>query len=407
MSEIGIILAKIVVVLVCAKIGGWLAEKLRQPAVLGELIVGVVLGPSVLNTIHPIYEGGSLSDHFLGFLAQLGAIILLFEVGLESNIYRLLKNWMSSLLVAGIGVIVPLLLAYAYFTMTNHASLVGLFVGATLTATSVGITMRVLSELKKVDSEEGQIIVSASVLDDIVGLILLSVIVSIVEVGRVSLFHVGKISAWSILFLGTSLFIGIKIWPILNTMLFKLRMRRTFIISSLALAFFLAYLSDYIGLATIVGAFAAGLILETTPHKEHIKDRLKPLVAWLVPIFFVMAGAVVDTKVFTTIEYLPQIGILFLIALVGKVIAGFGVLKPSLNKATVCVGMIPRGEVGLIFATYGITHKIITPELYSILASVLMLTTMVTPPLLKWVVTRRDMSNVPAAKQLAAGSESP
>ena len=278
---LGRILLELLIILIFAKGAGWICHKINQSAVLGELLVGVLLGPSLLNLIVP---GGS---EVITFLAELGVIILLFEVGIESNIYKLLKVGLASTLVAIVGVVLPLAGGYFYFISTGASTLVALFVGATLTATSVGVTMRIFSEKKQIDSNEGKIILGAAVIDDILGLIILSVVVGIAEFGRVSLFNVGKISLLSMIFLIGSVYVGIKYAPMLLKLVKKLEINKSFAITAMVFALFLSYLANKVGLATIVGSFAAGLILETTEDKEHIRDKIKPISDIFVPIFFV------------------------------------------------------------------------------------------------------------------------
>lgn len=372
------ILLELLVIIVLAKLAGWLCHKIGQSAVLGELLVGMLLGPSLLGFIEP---GAS---EIIVFLAEFGVIILLFEVGIESNIYKLLKVGLASTLVAIVGVILPFIGGYLYMQATGATQLLALFFGATLTATSVGITMRIFSERNMIDSNEGKIILGAAVIDDILGLIILSVLVGVVEVGKVSLFNIGKVSLFSILFLVGSLFVGIKAAPFLLKLVHQLKIKRTFAITAMVFALGLSYLANRVGLATIVGAFAAGLILETTEDKEHIRERIKPFADIFVPIFFVHAGLMMDFKTLSNIEIILPIAALTIIAIVGKVLAGFAAVRAQANKLIVGLGMIPRGEVGLIFATFGVTNNVINTEMYALLVVVIMLTTFIAPPLLSW-----------------------
>ncbi len=373
-SPILILLIKLVIIIAAARLFGYLAEKIKQPAVLGELIAGVLLGPSLFSLVEE-------SDPVLKFLSEIGVIILLFIVGLESNLHQLLKVGRASMSVAFIGVAVPMALGYFYFVLTGHSVAEALLVGGTLTATSVGITMRVMSELGKTNSEEGKIILGAAVIDDVIGLIILAVVVGIIGSGHVSLFNIFKLSAYSILFLAGSIYLGIKYVPAIHRFAHRLELEKTFVISAFLFALALAIIANWIGLATIVGSFAAGLVLERSEHKEHFKEKMKPVADLFVPIFFVMAGAVMNVKAFNLQVLLP-IAILFVIAIIGKIVAGIGAYGTNANKFHIGLGMIPRGEVGLIFAAYGLTYKIISNELYSILVIVIMLTTFITPPLL-------------------------
>ena len=376
---IGQILLKFLIIIVAAKIAGWACHRFKQSAVLGELIVGMLLGVSLFNIITP-----EIREVFT-FLAELGVIILLFEVGLESNIYKLLKVGLASSLVAVVGVILPFLFGFLFFKVfLGSTALVALFVGATLTATSVGITMRIFSEKKAINSNEGKVILGAAVIDDVLGLIILSVLAGIVEFGKVSLFNIGKISFLSVLFLAGSIYLGIKIAPLLLKFANKLKIQRTYAITAIVFSFGLAYIADYIGLATIVGAFAAGLILETREDKDKIRDKIKPLSDIFVPIFFVNAGMLMDVKTLANPGLLIPIAILFALAVIGKIAAGVAAIGVKAKKLVIGLGMIPRGEVGIIFATFGLANKIIEPSLYALLVVVIMLTTFVAPPLLAW-----------------------
>ena len=375
---IGEILLKFLIIIISAKIAGWVCHRFKQSAVLGELLVGMLLGVSLFNIITPEVK------EIFTFLAEFGVIILLFEVGLESNIYKLLKVGLASTLVALVGVVLPFVMGFFLFQMLGYSTLISLFVGATLTATSVGVTMRIFSEKNAIDSNEGKVILGAAVIDDVLGLIILSVLAGIVEFGKVSLFNIGKISLFSVLFLEGSIYLGIKIAPYLLKLGKKLEVKRTYAITAVVFAFGLAYIANWIGLATIVGAFAAGLILETREDKDNVKERIKPLADVFVPIFFVNAGMLMDVKTLANFAILGPLLILFFIAVLGKILAGFAALKVQAKKLVIGLGMIPRGEVGIIFVAFGLTNKIIEPSLYALLVVVIMLTTFIAPPLLTW-----------------------
>lgn len=378
MSESAVVehLLTIVIILSAAKFAGFISERLKQPAVLGELLVGILLGPSLLGWIH-------IDEIILIFLAEIGVILLLFDVGLKSNIDELIHAGKTSTFVAIIGVVAPLLMGFGFsHYVLNLDSIVSFFVGATLTATSVGVTMRVLNDVGKVKSEEGKVILGAAVIDDIIGLILLSIIVDIVASGGLSLMNVGKISFISVAFLALSIFLGIKLTPQFIKLVAYLKVKRTFIVGAFVFAIAMAYLAAGIGLATIVGAFAAGLVLEKTQEKLHFQKRVKPVSDLFVPIFFVMAGAVVDLSSITSTEIIISGLILTVIAIIGKVISGIGCFGSNAKAIPVGIGMVPRGEVGLIFAAFGLSNKLIDSSMYSILIIVIILTTLITPPAL-------------------------
>ncbi|KHO45311.1 MAG: Na+/H+-exchanging protein [archaeon GW2011_AR3] len=377
-----ITLLTIILALILAKIIGELFEKMGQSAVLGELMVGIVMGPSLLHILQPG------ENEVFTFLAEIGVILLLFEVGLESNVYKLLKSGMTATLVACVGVAVPLITGYAYFALSGHPSTVALFIGATLTATSVGITMRVLSDIKRIDTEEGRIILGAAVIDDVIGLIILSIVTGIVELGKVSIFGIGKITFVSVLFLVLTTWVGIKFTPWLFRYINRMQVRGSVIVFAFALSLILAVMANLIGLATIVGAFAAGLILERTEQKEHIHERIQPVADMFVPLFFIQAGAYIDVHVLANLSNLGFIIVLTLIAIAGKLASGIAVIGKKANPWAIGIGMIPRGEVGLIFATFGLTSGLIDASLYGVLVIMIMLTTFITPPLLKPIMLK-------------------
>ncbi len=398
--EIGILLLKLVIILLAAKLGGWLSEKIKQPAVLGELIFGVLLGASVFGKFafyHPFLEqmvvaAGTPGWDVIFFLSELGVILLLFQVGLESNVYEMLKAGLSSTLVAIIGVVLPLLLGFGYImtfgkniVVSGDLVLIALFIGGTLVATSVGITARVLQELKKQNTEEGKIVLGAAVIDDVLGLIVLAVVVGVVEVGKVSLLGIGKVTALSIVFLVGTIWLGILLVNPLSRIIRRMKVKYTFVVAAVMLAATLAYIADLIGLATIVGSFAAGLILERADTKTKIHRNITPVVNLFAPIFFVVAGSHMDVGTLANVRVLVPILILTVIAIVGKILAGYGAAfhHKKVSKYAIGVGMIPRGEVGLIFAGLGLARGVFDPGIYSLLIVVVMITTFVTPP---WLV---------------------
>ncbi len=394
MDQFVITAATIIIILILAKLFGEIFEKFGQSAVLGELLVGAVLGPSLLGLIQPG------QNEILTFLSEIGVILLLFEVGLESNVYKLLKSGLTSTLVACIGVATPMILGWIYFDMAGHPSTVSLFVGATFTATSVGITMRVLSDMKKIDTDEGRIILGAAVIDDVIGLIILSVVTGIVEAGKVSLLGIGKITLYSVAFLTITTWIGIKYAPKLFRLINKMKVRGSIVVLAFAMSLILAIFANQIGLATVVGAFAAGLILERTEQKEHILTNIQPVADMFVPFFFVMAGAYMQVELLGDMKNLIFILILTVIAIIGKIVAGLGAIGTKASKLAIGVGMIPRGEVGLIFATFGLNSHLIDSQLYAVLVMVIILTTFLTPPVLKPIM-ERIKPRVPAAKASA------
>ena len=393
------------VILAAAKLGGDLAVRLRQPAVLGELVAGVLLGNLRLAGID--FFAPLATDPSLDMLARLGVLILLFEVGLESTVKQMLKVGLSSLIVALLGVAAPFGLGWAVgaWLLPHESGYVHAFLGAALSATSVGITARVLKDLKREKTEEARIILGAAVIDDVLGLVMLTVVSgAIAAAGRGGVLPLGDvlgIVGKALAFLAGSLVLGAAIAPRLFDLASRLKSRGVLLSLGLAFCFVLSWLADLIGLAPIVGAFAAGLILESVHYRsfvdngEHeLEELVHPLAEFLVPVFFVLMGARTDLRSFAEPGVLGLAAALILAAIVGKQACALGVLGPGLNRLAVGVGMIPRGEVGLIFANIGLGltlagRPIISPSTFSAVVVMVIVTTMLTPPALKWAMERR------------------
>lgn len=384
----------VILILIFAKLFGELAERLKQPAVLGELIAGVILGGSVLGWIK-INSGHSLPPQLavLTFLAELGVILLLFEVGLDSDLEEFLRVGPSALLVATVGVIGPFVAGYLVASLVFHIStIVSIFIGATLTATSVGITARTLSDLNQLGTKEAKIILGAAVIDDVLGLIILAVVTGLAASNHISYWQVAKTTLLAVAFLVGAIVIGIRIAPLLLRVAKRLYTRGMITISALLFCLILSFIAHEIKLATIVGAFAAGLVLARTEDQAHLRQRIEPVADIFVPIFFVMLGVSVNLSYFNPFNpesrgALGLTGTLILVAMVMKVFSGLGVLGRGVRRLVVGVGMIPRGEVGLIFASLGLSRGIITVDEYAGIIAVVITTTFVTPPLLKAVLS--------------------
>ncbi len=368
---------QLIIILAGAKFAGFVFEKLKQPKVLGELFVGLLLGSSVLGLI-------DINNEIVIFIANLGVIALLFEVGIESRVSELLRTGFSSLLVALIGVILPLLLAMIYgIYFLEFDTVKAFFLGSVLTATSVGLTVRVLQELDKVNSTEGKIILGAAVTDDVLGLILLSILVDIERTGSVVLGNIAMITALALAFLIASVLIGRFLEDKILRVVKMLKVKRTFIVAAFIFALFMSFIAIEIGLAAIVGAFAAGLILESKEHVEKIWEKTHVLTQLFAPVFFVTAGAAVNLESLFNLENIILIVVLTIIACIGKIVSGFGAFREKASKLAIGYGMMPRGEVGLIFAQFGLTAGLVGEAFYSVLVSVIMITTFLAPPLLK------------------------
>jgi Kef-type K+ transport system membrane component KefB len=374
-------LALLVVILASAKLCGALAQWIGQPAVLGEMVAGVLLGVSAMGFVDPKLE-------VLHLLAELGVIILLFAIGLETDIRKLLKVGGASLAVAVVGVVLPFVLGFLVCWLLGLSNMVGVVAGATLTATSVGITARVLSDLNRLQEPESQIILGAAVIDDVVGLIILAVVSALVGGEDVTAWSVARITLSAFGFLAATLLIGWWIVPPLIGRLSKIDMPGTPTMISLILALGLAWLANWAGSATIIGAFAAGLLVRESPDSHQIEKGILQLGHLFVPLFFVVVGASVDLRVFNPLESanhrtLLVGGALVVAAVVGKFLAGYAPFWTSGKKSVIGVGMIPRGEVGLIFAQMGLTSGVFDGAMFSAVALMVMVTTFMAPPLLK------------------------
>lgn len=372
------LLLGLVLVWLAAKAMGEAMERIGQTAVLGELLAGVIIGPGVLGLVH--------ESPGLHVLAELGVLILLFEVGLESDLGDLLRAGLQATLVAAVGVVVPFAAGYGVMYWLEHEPLVAVFVGATLTATSVGITARVLADLGRLQDAAAKVVLGAAVVDDILGLIILAVVTGLSQTGSLSFAAIGLLSGKAVVFLVVAILAGIRLAPILVRWIGRLKARGTLIVYAVVFAVALAAVADIIGLATIIGAFAAGLVLATTERREQIAQRIKPVADLLVPVFFVTVGMKVQPAILNPFADNAEFGtavVLTGIAVASKLVAGLAVYRQEVRRWPVGVGMIPRGEVGLIFAGMGLSAGVIARDLYSALVAVVMLTTFVAPPWLK------------------------
>jgi Kef-type K+ transport system membrane component KefB len=402
------------IVLVAAKLGGELAMRLRQPPVLGELVAGVVLGN--LTLVGLAWFERIETDPSVEFLSRLGVLVLLFQVGLESTVRQMLRVGLSSLLVAVVGVLVPFGLGWlvSAWLLPDASSYVHAFVGATLCATSVGITARVLQDLGWSQSDEARIILGAAVIDDVLGLVVLAVVggtIAAADQGTsLSYGEIVAILGKAGLFLVLALALGILLAPRLLHVASFLRARGVLLAVGLALCFSMSWLASVIGLAAIVGAFAAGLILEDVHYRDFVdrgehglEELVDPISSFLVPFFFVLMGMRTDLRAFADPKVLVLAGALTVAAIAGKQVCSLAVLGRGRDRLSVGIGMVPRGEVGLIFANMGLMltlggEPIISPSIYSAVVAMVIVTTMVTPPALTWSFSRRSRAHEEAGE---------
>ena len=404
-----LVLVGVGLMLVVAKLGGEVCERFRQPAVLGELAGGILLGNLALVGV-TVFEPLK-TDQIVGALAQLGVILLLFEVGLESDFKALLAVGWSALLVALAGTAASLALGWltARYFLPDAPRLAHFFIGAALCATSIGITARVLRDLNKLQTREARIILGAAVVDDVLGLVMLAAVagsIAAVSAGAgLSKLSVLLIALKAALFLFGAGLLGQYVVPRGLRGMGRFEVRGVLLAFAVAFCLLLAWTAHLFGLAPIIGAFAAGLVLdevhfESVPRyeKRDLQALLAPIGALFVPLFFVLTGMRVDLRVVARPALVGFALALTAAALVGKQLCGLVVMERKVSRLAVGFGMLPRGEVELIFASVGATlllpgangalAPVISNATYGAIVCVVLATTLVTPPLLKWTLTR-------------------
>ena len=417
------VLLTLVIIYIASKVGSEIAKQLDLPPVLGELVAGVIVGVSALHlVIFP--EGGlSSSDSLLmtllqslnhlspealtavfesqseaiSILAELGVIILLFEIGLESDLKQLKEVGVQAIVVACVGVALPFAAGtIGLMTIFHVAAIPAIFAGAALTATSIGITSKVLSELGQLKSKEGQIIVGAAVIDDVLGIIVLAVVASLAKTGEIDVMNVVYLIVSATAFLVGSILLGSWFNKAFLTIVDKLKTRGNVIIPALIFAFFMAFLGNAIHLEAILGAFAAGLVLDETDARNELDELIKPIADILVPIFFVTVGARADLTVLNPTLPENRAGLLIavflmIVAVIGKLVTGWVVFgQPGINRLAIGVGMIPRGEVGLVFAGIGAASGVLDKPLQVSIIIMVILTTFLAPPFLRVAFGQSD-----------------
>lgn len=390
------------VMLIAAKLLGELAERIGQPAVLGELVAGILLGGSVLGVVP---TGGSGAE-LVHVLAELGVVLLLFEIGLETDLREMFRVGTASLAVACVGVILPFVFGFVYWAYVPHIASGGstdlitaaIFVGATLTATSVGITARVLSDLNRMHTKEAKIIIGAAVLDDVIGLVILTVVSGIAAGASVSALGTVRVAAVAVGFLVVAVLVGQFVLPRLFDLVVRMRVRYVLLVFAFAFALGLAAFAAVAGSALIIGAFAAGIILSGTNQFDTIEREIRPVASIFTPIFFVSVGASVNLRLLDPSSpgsggLLAVAAALVLLAILGKVAAGWAAPWVSFRRLVVGVGMVPRGEVGLIFADIGRRAGILNEAVFGAVLLMVMVTTFVAPPALKLLFGFRPPSS--------------
>lgn len=378
--------------LVGAKLLGELAERFGQPAVLGELIAGVLLGGSVLGIVPAEGTGAEI----IHVLAELGVVLLLFEIGLETDLKEMFRVGTASLSVAAVGVVLPFALGFAFWAYVPHAAsgsstdltMAAIFVGATLTATSVGITARVLSDLGQMHSQEAKIIIGAAIIDDVLGLVILTVVSGLAAGASVEALGILRVLAVAVGFLVVAVLVGRFAAPRLFDLVVRMRVRYVLLVFAIAFALGLSATAALVGSALIIGSFAAGVILSGINQFDTIEHEVRPVASIFTPIFFVSVGASVNLSLLNPARegaagILAVAAMLTVLAIIGKIAAGWAAPWVPFRRLVVGVGMVPRGEVGLIFADIGRRSGVLNEAVFGAVLLMVMATTFVAPPALK------------------------
>jgi len=394
-------LLQLVLILLTARLMGEVAVYIKIPSVIGELCAGIIIGPSVLGLIEintPIH-----------LLAQIGIILLLFEVGIETDIGRLTSAGVKALTVAIGGVVTPFILGFALcYYVFDLSILISLFIGCTLTATSIGITLRVLRDLQKQSSNEAQIIIGAAVLDDIIGIILLSMLYEFSTAGEINLWNTGKVILFITLFFLVAPLTAKIVSHIVKKWDEKSKIPGLLPTTIVSLILFFAWMAHLLGAPELLGGFAAGLAISrqfffpfaALMHQSHefsqrVEEQMRPIVHLFTPIFFVTIGLSLDLKNMnwnSTFIWMLG-GALIIVAILGKLLSGFLLTgMKRISKFIVGTAMIPRGEVGLIFANVGLNVGVLKNDVYATVILVIVATTLLAPFSLRWLFAKADVS---------------
>ncbi len=372
-STIGALLGALAALLIAARLLGDLAQRLGQPAVLGELVAGIVLGPSVLHVLDP-------DQAVIHTLGELGVLILLFQIGLHTSLGAILRVGGPAAAVGLVGVAFPFAGGYLASMALGLGGITAVVCGAALTATSIGISARVLSDIGQLETDEGRIVLGAAVLDDVVGLVILSVVSGLAAGGAITTGGVAWTAVLALGFVAVSLVLGRLAAPRLMAWVGRSPGSGAQGALALALAFALAAAAATVGSATIIGAFTAGLVIHPTPQAKAIEKAATTLGHFFVPIFFAVVGASIDLGSLADARVLLIGGVLCAVAVAGKLLAGYAPVWFRGHKLLIGVAMVPRGEVGLIFAQMGLSTGALDDGLFSAVVLMVMVTTFIAPP---------------------------
>ncbi len=376
MNHSGSLLLELFLMFSGGKLLAEICERLRQPAVIGEILAGVLLGPSLLGLVHP-------SELTRG-IAEIGAIFLLFTVGLGTKPSELLNVGWIALLVATLGVLLPFVAGFAYLRTIDHDFISSVFVGASLVATSVGITARVLADVGVLGMRFARVILGAAVIDDILGMVVLAVVSSL-SAGRINYLSLAVVSGEAIGFSLLLVFFGSRLIGHVQPMVQRLRAENSAFALSVILCLGLSIASVYVGMAAIIGAFLAGLVLADRREQWRLLVNSRPVSEFLTPFFFVFLGAEVSLRTIHQPGILFTASVVSILAVLSKLIGcGLGALSLGVKDAVrIGLGMVPRGEVGLIVAGVGLQLHTISDAIYTVVVFMTLVTTMLAPPLLR------------------------
>jgi Kef-type K+ transport system membrane component KefB len=387
-TDHGKILVALFVALLAAKLMAEAFERIHQPAVVGEIIAGIIIGPAVLNWVQP--------TDVLEALAEIGVIFLLFTVGLETRPGDIFKVGLTALVVAVIGVIVPFIAGWGLASLwPGYTWIEATFLGAAMVATSVGITARVLSGLGLISSEASQVILAAAVIDDVIGLLVLAVVSSLAS-GQVNYLHIALTAGLAVGFTLLTITLGARVVKRVKQPVRDLKIDHSLLIFALVLCFGLAAVASLIGIAGIVGAFLAGVALSESTDGTRLHQQSEALTEFLTPFFLITIGMKLDLKIFLSPQVILFAAIVIALAIVSKLVGcGIGAIRMGKRRAMqVGVGMIPRGEVGIVVAQIGLTMTG-NSTLYGVVIAMAVITTLAAPPFIKMAFAGEKKSTEP------------
>lgn len=400
----GQILLVLFIILVAAKLMAEIFERLGQPAVVGEILAGVIIGPGILRWVNPVGGSGEITSigTIIGALAEIGVVFLLFTVGLETRPGDIFKVGKNAILVAILGVIVPFLAGWGLLAFwPDHSWIEAIFLGAAMVATSVGITARVLSGMGLISAEASRIILAAAVIDDVIGLLVLAVVSSLAS-GEIDYLHIVITAAMAIGFTILMILFGTRAVSIMKKPVDALRINHSLLMFALVLCFGLAAVASKIGIAGIIGAFLAGVALSEATDGTELHNQSQSLTEFLTPFFLVNIGLKLDLSVFLSSEVVLLSIIVTFLAVITKLIGcALPVWHMGKRRALqVGVGMIPRGEVGIVVAQIGLSLAAVKADIYGVVLVMAIATTIIAPPLIKMAFAGEQTS-----QQISPGND--